>query len=66
MNDFNKLNETELPPKKEFNSQLAEEDIKDADYDKAQHIWRHFNIKNLAEYHDLYLKTNVLLLTDAC
>ena len=64
MNDFNKFNETELPPKKEFYSQLAEEDIKDEDYEKAQHIWKHFNIKNLGEYHDLYLKTDVLLLTD--
>ena len=38
MNDFNKFKETELPPKKEFYSQLSEEDIKDADYDKIQHI----------------------------
>ena len=64
MNDFNKFNETELPSKKEFYSQLVEEDITDEDYERATHIWKHFNIKNLGEYHDLYLKTDVLLLTD--
>ena len=64
MNDFNKFNETTLPDKKEFYSRLGEEDIDDKDYERAKHIWEHFNIKNLGEYHDLYLKTDVLLLTD--
>ena len=64
MNEFKKFNETELPDKKEFYSRLGEEDISDKDYERAQHIWKHFKIKNLGEYHDLYLKTDVLLLTD--
>ena len=64
-NDFNKFNDTELPEKKHFYSRLSEEDISDADYERAKLIWKHFNIKNLGEYHDLYLETDVLLLTDA-
>ena len=64
MNDFNKFSETTLPDKKEFYSRLGEEDIDNKDYERAKHIWEHFNIKNLGGYHDLYLKTDVLLLTD--
>ena len=63
-NDFNKFNDTELPKKKHFYSRLSEEDISDADYERAKLIWKHFNIKNLGEYHDLYLETDVILLTD--
>ena len=63
-NDFKKINDTELPDKKHFYSRLSEEDISDADYKRANLIWKHFNIKNLGEYHDLYLETDVLLLTD--
>ena len=63
-NDFNKFNDTELPEKKHFYSRLSEEDISDTDYERAKLVWKHFNIKNLGEYHDLYLETDVLLLTD--
>ena len=64
MDDFQHFNETELPSKEHFYSNLSEQDITDEEYERAQHIWKHFNIKNLGEYHDLYLKTDVLLLTD--
>ena len=42
---------------------MTEEDITNDDYNKAKQIWKHFDIKNMGEYHDLYLKTDVLLLT---
>ena len=39
-------------------------DLTNDDYNKAKQIWKHFGMKNMGEYHDLYLKTDVLLLTD--
>ena len=46
-------------------SNLTENHIEDDEYEKTLKIWEHFGIKNLGQYHDLYLRTGVLLLTDA-
>ena len=32
--------------------------------ERAKMIWEHFGIRNLGQYRDLYLKTDVLLLID--
>ena len=64
MDNPEKFMETELPPKSEFYSVLTESDISDKDYEQAQFIWKHFNIKTMGEYHDLYMLTDVLLLAD--
>ena len=64
MNSFKKFNETELPSKNKFFSSLKNEDISENDYEKVKDIWDTFNIKDLGEYHDLSLKTDVLLLCD--
>ena len=40
------------------------EDIADVDYVHANRVYKDFEIKNLGEYHDFYLKSNVLLLAD--
>ena len=64
MNSFDKFNEQQLPSKEHFYSHLYEEQITDKDYTRANVIWKHFDIKNLGEYHDLYLMTDVYLLTD--
>jgi hypothetical protein len=59
-----KFMETELPPKDKFYSRLTEEDITDDKYQRARAIWSDFNRKTLRDYHDIYLKTDVLLLAD--
>ena len=53
MDSWEKLNETVLPPKKAFYSNLNLEDISDEDYLHAQKVCDVFKIKNLGEYHDL-------------
>ena len=40
------------------------EDITDADYAQAKRVGKEIEIKNLRKYHDLYVRSNVLLLAD--
>ena len=59
-----RFEETELPPKDTFYSKLNMKGISDKDYEHAQKVWSSMKKKTLGEYHDVYLKTDVLLLTD--
>ena len=62
MDTFDKFNKTELPTKEEFFSILSNEHITDEDYQHAKNVWKTFKLKNMGEYHDLYLKSDILLL----
>ena len=64
MNAFEKIDEKQLPSKEQFYSRLSEENITNDDCNKAKQIRKHFYIKNMGVYHDLYLQTGVLLPTD--
>jgi hypothetical protein len=64
MNGLDRLEETSLPSKREFFSSLTNEDISDTDYERARNVWNTFGMKTMRDYHDLYLKTDVLLLAD--
>ena len=64
MNCLEKFSETQLPIKEDFYSKLNDCEITEKEYKHAQDIWEKFKIRNLGEYHDLYLKTDVLLLAD--
>ena len=55
MDCFEKLNQTELPTKDEFFSVLNDQHITNREYDHARKVWETFNLKNMGEYHDLYL-----------
>ena len=64
MDSWERFNETSLPPKESFYSELNLEDISDKDYLHAQKVWDVFEIRNLGEYHDLYVQADTLLLAD--
>ena len=59
-----KFQETELPPKEAFYSALTEDVVSDDDYARAHEAWQKFQCTTLQDFHDLYLKTDVLLLAD--
>ena len=64
MDEWNKFDEKELPSKASFYSSLTMEDISDTDYKHANNVFKKFNLKNLGEYHDLYVRSDTLLLAD--
>ncbi|KAJ8935734.1 hypothetical protein NQ318_010584 [Aromia moschata] len=64
MDSFNKFNYLELPAKDEFYNRLEEKHISSEQHEHVQRVWCEFDILNLGEYTDLYLKTDILLLCD--
>ena len=76
MDSWDKFDETSLPSREKFYSELigsgiSESDyeiltgsgISESDYEHAKKVWDEFNIKNLGDYHDLYLKTDVWVMS---
>ena len=64
MNEWENFNEATLPEKEELYSNLNIGDITDADYMHTKGVCKDFEIKRSGEYHDLYLKSDTLLLAD--
>ena len=64
MDSWEKFNETSLPSKLDFYSNLNMEDIDDIDYRHANNVFKRFKLKNLGEYHDLYVQSDTLLIAD--
>ena len=62
MSEWEKFKETKVPPREAFYSKLNMAGVKDEDYEHARKVWKEFEIKNLGEYHDLCLKTDVIIL----
>ena len=61
-NSFKKFRENKLPDIDKSFSLLKDCGISEKEYQRACDVRKVFEIRNLGEYHDLYLKTDVLLL----
>ena len=64
MDGWDKFNEKIIPGKELFYSNLTLENISETDYAHANNVFKKFNINNLGEYHDLYVRSDTLLLAD--
>ena len=64
MDSWDKFSETRLPAKDEFYSKLNDEHITDEEYARTQIVCEVLSCKNLGDYHDLYVETDVALLAD--
>ena len=61
MDSFEKFNH-KLPSKEDFYSILNDQHISNEDYEHAQNVWNKFSLKNMGDYNNLYLKSDILLL----
>ena len=64
MNNWERFNETSLPNKESFYSNLNMENIEDIDYRHGNNVFKIFKLNNLGEYHDLHLQSDTLFLAD--
>ena len=64
MDSWQRLDETSLPDKEAFYSNLNMEDITDVDYRHGKTVFEYLINKNLGDYHDLYVQSDILLLAD--
>ena len=75
MNSFKRFNEEKLCARKYFDSSIKDKKISEdgkisdghvsiKNYMVCERIWDRFNMKNMGDYHDHYLKKDVLLLPD--
>ena len=56
--------ETEFPSQNTFFSKLYGSPCSDSEYTHATRVWDVFRCKTIADYHDMYLQLDVLLLAD--
>ena len=61
MDDWEKVDETSLPEKYKFHSNL---NIQDTDYMHAKKVCEDFETTKLGKNHGLYIKSDILLLID--
>ena len=64
MDSWDKFEEMSLPRIEKFCSNLNMSEVSDGDYEHACRVWQEFRIRNMGEYHDLYLRTDVILLAN--
>lgn len=59
-----RLKETELPPIECWSSKLSMYKMKPEEYEFCKMMWKRFNMHTFKDFHDLYLKIDVLGLAD--
>ena len=59
-----KFNETSIPSKESFYSNLTKENISEADYRHANNVFKTFKLNNLGDFHHLYVQSDTLLLAE--
>ena len=75
MNSSERFNEKKLPARKYFysstkdgkvsdNGKISDGHVSAKDYLTCEKTWDKFEMKNMGDYHDHYLKKDVLLLPD--
>ena len=64
MDGWDKFNEKLIPSKELFYSNLTLENISEVDYMHANNVFKTFELNNLGDYHDLYVRSDTLLLAD--
>ena len=64
MDTWERFNETSMPDKEAFHSNLNMEDITEVDYRHAKRVFKNLSNKNLGDYRDLYVQSDTLLLAD--
>ena len=64
MDSWQRFDETSLPDKEAFYSNINMEDITDVDYRHGKTVFEYLINKNLGDYHDLYVPSDTILLAD--
>ena len=64
MDSWERFNKASLPGKKPFHNELNLEEITNKYYTHAQNMFEEFKLKNLGDYHDLYVQIHTLFLKD--
>ena len=64
MDSLEKFSEEKLPERSKFYSSLKDKCISEKDYLHAISVWNAFKMNTIGDYHDPYLKIDVLLLAD--
>ena len=54
----------QLGSKEKFNSLLTDKNINGKEYEHFLHSWNKFEKKTMKDYHDFYLKRDILLVAD--
>ena len=63
MDNWERFNETSLPNKESFYSNLNMENIEDIDYRHGNNVFKIFELKHLGEYHDLYVQSDLFIIS---